>query len=224
MMQNESSYVVTKSLNQSSVWKNTKPLLGRLDIELTERCNNNCIHCCNNLPEHDKTAKDKELSTKELKNILVEAANLGCMTVRFTGGEPLLRKDFEELYIFSRKLGLKVMLFTNGRLITPHLAELFSKMPPKEKIEITAYGMTKKSYDSAVQCKGAFEEAWKGINLLLENNIPFIVKSAVLPSNKKEIEQFETFASTVSWMDKAPKYSIFFDLRCRRDSEKETRR
>ena len=93
-------------------------------------------------------------------------------------------------------------------------------MPPKEKIEITVYGMKKESYDAAVRVNGAFEEAWRGINLLLEKNIPFIVKGALLPSNKKEMEEFELFASTIPWMDKSPRYSMFFDLRCRRDSEK----
>ncbi|MDD5599658.1 MAG: radical SAM protein, partial [Victivallaceae bacterium] len=217
-MQNKSAYVEITSLNKFSLWKNAGPLLGKLDLELTERCNNNCIHCCINLAEHDKPARDKELATKELKKILVDAADLGCMTVRFTGGEPLLRDDFEELYIFTRKLGMKAMLFTNGRLITPRLAKLFSKMPPGEKIEVTVYGMTKESYDSAARRKGAYEEAWKGINLLLENNIPFIIKSALLPSNKTEMKEFEAFALTVPWMDKAPSYSMFFDLRCRRDS------
>ncbi len=219
-MKNESPYAIKQSINKANLWKHSKALLGRLDIELTERCNNNCVHCCVNLPEKDETAKSRELTAKEIKESLIEATSLGCLTVRFTGGEPLLREDFEELYIFARKLGLKVMLFTNGRLITPHLAELFAKMPPKEKIEITVYGMKKESYDAAVRVNGAFEEAWRGINLLLEKNIPFIVKGALLPSNKKEMEEFELFASTIPWMDKSPRYSMFFDLRCRRDSEK----
>ena len=35
--------------------------------------------------------------------------------MRFTGGEPLLRPDFEELYLHARRLGMKVLLFTNAR-------------------------------------------------------------------------------------------------------------
>ena len=64
---------------------------GKLDMELTERCNNNCIHCYINLPADDRSAMEKELSTEELKEILKEAATLDYLTVRFTGGEPLLR-------------------------------------------------------------------------------------------------------------------------------------
>ena len=219
MMQSE-SYVLKQDINKASLWKATKPLLGRLDIELTERCNNDCIHCCINLPADDMAAKNKELSSEEIKNILKEAVSLGCLSVRFTGGEPLLREDFEELYVFARKLGLKVLIFTNATLITPHLAELFSHIPPLEKIEITVYGMKKSSYEAVTRTPGSFDTAWQGINLLLKYKIPFVVKGALLPSNKNEIDEFEKWAISTPWMDKPPSYSMFFDLRCRRDGKK----
>jgi len=107
------SYVVERDIGQA-LWQDRRPLLGRLDMELTERCNNNCIHCCINLPADDQAARERELSTAQIIAILTEAASLGCMTVRYTGGEPLLREDFEELYLFARRLGLKVLLFTKS--------------------------------------------------------------------------------------------------------------
>ena len=213
-----SNYVTKISANKTSFWKNRKPFLGRLDMEITERCNNNCIHCCINLPVNDLQAKKKELSTQEIKNILKEAVSLGCMTVRFTGGEPLLREDFEELYVFARKQGLKVLVFTNATLIDEHMVDLFTAIPPLEKIEITVYGMKKNSYESVTRISGSFEAAWKGIKLLLERKIPFVVKGALLPDNKEEIAEFEKWAATIPWMDRPPSYSMFFDLRCRRDN------
>jgi len=213
-----SNYVTKISANKTSFWKNRKPFLGRLDMEITERCNNNCIHCYINLPTDDPEAEKKELSTQEIKNILKEAVSLGCMTVRFTGGEPLLREDFEELYVFARKQGLKVLVFTNATLIDEHMVDLFTAIPPLEKIEITVYGMKKNSYESVTRISGSFEAAWKGIKLLLERKIPFVVKGALLPDNKEEIAEFEKWAATIPWMDRPPSYSMFFDLRCRRDN------
>ncbi len=213
-------YIEKQDINKATLWKDAKPLLSRLDIELTERCNNNCIHCSINLPADDLAAKERELSTEEIKNILKQAVSLDCMAVRFTGGEPLLREDFEELYIFARKLGLKVLLFTNATLITQRLAELFSHIPPLEKIEVTVYGMKKSSYEAITRVNGSFEAAWEGINLLLKKRIPFVVKEALLPSNKEEIEAFEEWAATIPWMDSPPSYSMFFDLRGRRDGAK----
>lgn len=211
-------YVTQINIAEATLWKNLKPRIGRLDIELTERCNNNCIHCFINLPENDTEAKQKELSTTTWKRIIQEAADLGVMSIRFTGGEPLLREDFRELYLFTRKLGIKVLLFTNARLITPKFADFLTLYPPREKVEVTVYGMHKESYAAVSRDPGSFEEFWLGITLLAENKIPFIVKSALLPQNIHDIEEFEKWATTIPWMDSSPSYSMFFDLRSSRDN------
>ena len=139
-------YVQKIPSDRMNIWRDKEPLLQSIDIELTERCNNNCVHCCINLPPDDRSARNREFSTASIKKVLKEAAALGCLNVKFTGGEPLLRDDFEELYVFARRLGLKVTLLTNATLITPQLAELFSRIPPMEKIEVTVYGMKAASY------------------------------------------------------------------------------
>jgi len=219
-MKKNDSYAVKVPADHSPLWEGRSPLLRSLDIELTERCNNNCIHCYINLPADDFTARDRELSTSRIKDILKEAASLGCLTVRFTGGEPLLRDDFEELYLFARRLGLKVLLFTNATLITQQIAELFVRIPPLENIEVSLYGMKRQSYEAVTRVLGSFDAARRGINLLLEKKVPFVVKNTLLPPNKEEIDKFEAWASTIPGMDEPASYSMFLDLRCRRDSEK----
>ena len=194
-----------------------RPRLGQLEIELTERCNNNCIHCCINLPANDRQAKKRELSTAQLQDLLTQAANLGCLQVRFTGGEPLLRSDFETLYLFARRLGMSVVLFTNARLITPELAALLARIPPRKPVEVTVYGMHAESYDAVTQIPGSFAQFWRGVNLLLEYKVPFIVKQSLLPSNLAEIDEFEAWAGTIPWLTHTPAYAINFELRHRRD-------
>jgi len=191
--------------------------LGKLDIELTERCNNNCIHCCINRPANDAHARVREMTTAQVKDILQQAAHLGCLQVRFTGGEPLLRGDFEKLYLFARHLGMKVLLFTNGRLISPHRADLFARIPPLVEIEITVYGMRQESYEAVARVPGSFAQFWCGVQLLLERKVPFVVKSTLLPPNRGDMDEFETWAKTIPWMTQHPGYSVFFDLRSRRD-------
>ena len=80
--------------------------LGSLDIELTER---DCIHCCIHLPVKDRAAKAREMTTDRVKAILKEAADLGCLRVRYTAGEPLLRPNFEKLCLYARRLRSKVL-------------------------------------------------------------------------------------------------------------------
>jgi len=212
MVAKEEAYLEKIRLDRAAIWRNKKPMLAKLDIELTERCNNNCIHCYICRPVNDTRAKKREIPFKKIKKILTEAASLGLITVRFTGGEPLLRADFEDIYLFARQLGLKVRLFTNATLLTPHLAGIFSRIPPLEKIEVTIYGLKRKTYESVSQTPGSFKAAFKGINLLLKYKVPFIVKGAILPPNRGEIAEFDKWAATLPWMDRPPSYSMFFDL------------
>ena len=211
------TYVKKLKPDEFNIWHGRRPLLGQLDIELTERCNNNCIHCCINLPEDDAAARDREMGTAFVEDVIAQAADLGCLTVRFTGGEPLLREDLAELYVFTRRLGMQVILFTNGRLITPELAALLARIPPGRVVEVSVYGMRPESYDRAVGKKGAFAEFRRGVALLEKHQIPFIVKAALLPLLKDDIAEFESWAQTIRRMDKSPGYAMNFDLRSRRD-------
>ena len=214
----EAGYAVKRSLAQTPLLHGKVQLLPHLDIELTERCNNACIHCYINLPAKDQQAARRELSTGQWKAILQQAADLGALYVRFTGGEPLLRPDFAELYLFTRRLGMDVVLFTNARLITPELADLFARVPPRKKIEITVYGMHPESYDAVACAPGAYAEFRRGVALLEERNIPYIIKSVLLPPNRGDSQEFEAWAAANPWMDMPAGYSTLLDLRGRRDS------
>lgn len=201
-------------------------MLCHLDIELTERCNNNCIHCYINRPADDIPSKNEEMATAEVKRILEEAVALGCISVRFTGGEPLLREDFQDIYVFARKQGLRVLIFTNACLITESLATLFSRIPPLEDIEVSVYGMQQNSYESVTRSPGSFDKARRGINLLLQMKVPFVVKAALLPSFRHEIKEFEEWAhknTNIPGEKKYDNYSMSFDLRARRDSKEKNR-
>lgn len=219
----DTGYAVKRNIGQERFWKGNGPRLPHLDIELTERCNNACMHCYINLPAQDAQAAARELSTDQWKDILRQAADLGALYVRFTGGEPLLRADFAELYLFTRRLGLEVMLFTNARLITSELADLFARVPPRKKVEISVYGMRAESYDAVACVPGAFAEFRRGVALLQERQIPFVVKSVLLPPNRAEMEEFEAWADTLPGMDRDPSYAVFLELRTRRDSTSRNR-
>jgi MoaA/NifB/PqqE/SkfB family radical SAM enzyme len=212
------SYTITQTLDAAALWAGRPPFLRRLDVELTERCNNNCLHCYINRPADDRAARERELSTVQLQAILDEAAALGCLTVRFTGGEPLLRDDFEALYLHTRRLGLKVTLSTNATLVTPRLADLLARVPPLEPVDVTVYGMTADSYEAVSRVTGSFARFWHGVNLLLERGVLLRPKFALLPPNAGELDAFETWVMTLPGVDRLPGTVLFLDLRGRRDS------
>ena len=202
-----------------------KRALNTLDLELTERCNNRCAHCHICLPQDDTFAIHNELNLEQLKEILKEASELGCKTINITGGEPLLRPEFEEIYIFARELNMTVSLLTNATLISCRLALLFAKVPPLENIEVTVYGMTKDTYEAITGSPETYEAAWNGINNLMECNVPFIVRAPFLLPMVREVQLFEQWANIVPSMNgQPPSFSMYFSMRSRRNSDIRNRR
>lgn len=94
-----------------------------LVLELTPRCNNNCIYCYN-VWKKDADYPTGELSTDEWKRVIEKIKNeTTCRVISLTGGEPLLRKDTVELVRFARSLDMDVNLITNGTLLTEEMVK-----------------------------------------------------------------------------------------------------
>jgi len=114
------SYVSSLPLPEFSLWKKmavgTRPLFS-FDFDLTARCNNDCRHCYINLPAADREARNRELTLAEIDRISSEAVFLGAFWCLLSGGEPLLREDFREVYLLLKKKGLLVSIFTNAVLV-----------------------------------------------------------------------------------------------------------
>ncbi len=180
------------------------PLNGH--IELTYRCNLNCVHC------YCKGSEDKgrELPAKEWKKILDALEVEGCLNLCFTGGEPLVREDFLEIYSYARSKGFIITLFTNGQTVTPKVIDYLVKSPPFS-IEITLNGITERTYESITQIPGSFLKVMNTINVLKEKNIPLILKSNCLKQNKEEIGNIKAFTERV--FDRSPgnKYRFKYD-------------
>ena len=96
-----------------------------LRLALNEQCNLRCIYC---MPEEgiDFRSEDKLLTTKEIFRLIKTTSKMGVSKIRFTGGEPLLRKDLLKLVQFAKGMpGIEsVHLTTNGLLLSKHIQEL----------------------------------------------------------------------------------------------------
>jgi len=79
-----------------------------------------------------------------------EAVELGAFWCLITGGEPLLRKDFADIYLCLKNKGLLVSVFTNATLLNRDHIELFKKYPPRD-IEVSVYGVTPETYESVTR-------------------------------------------------------------------------
>src|SRR5437016_1399158 len=110
--------ICRSSLKRSSFVTAERPTT--LVAELTHRCPLHCPYCSNPL---EMSRAEEELSTDDWKRVLTEARQLGVLQLGLSGGEPLVRRDLEELAAHAHDLGLYTTLVTSGLGLTPSRAE-----------------------------------------------------------------------------------------------------
>lgn len=170
----------------------------QIDIVITHRCNLSCIHCCvdaNSLNEREY------FDTKAMKTILKNVADCNPKTICLTGGEPLVRDDFEELLIYLGSIySGDIRLMTNGTLISEKNVELISKYV--SAVDISIDGVDEESC-SKIRGKGVFDKVIHAVKLLQEQGLTELSLSMVLtkdnyPLRKKFIDlnnELGTFAA-----------------------------
>ncbi len=162
-------------------------------IEVTRRCPLECSHCYNNLPMDDRAAQRGEMSLDEIRRLLDDIAEAGCLWLLFTGGEIFARRDFLDIYAHAKRCGFLVTLFTNGTLITPRIADFLVQWRPFA-IEITLYGRTKETYEALTGIPGSYERCMRGIDLLRKRGLPLKLKTVAVTTNRHEVAAMAEFA------------------------------
>lgn len=163
-------------------------------IELTERCNYNCVHCYINQPANDPAARQKELNTAEMFGVIDQMADAGVLFLLVTGGEPLLRSDFLEIFKHAREKGLVITLFTNGALLTPEIAAVLADYGIRG-IEISLYGASPGTFDAMTRLPGSYQRCIRGIETALDFNLPLSLKTFVVRTNQHELAQMRAMAA-----------------------------
>ncbi len=205
---------ITKEIQAFALWDKMKARRALLsfDLELTARCNNYCRHCYINLPANDRAAQSRELTLNEIAHIADQAVELGALWCLITGGEPLLRNDFADVYLMLKRKGLLVSIFTNATLLREEHMALFKKYPPRD-IEITVYGASPETYERVTRRSGSFAAFTNGLNRLLESGVRVRLKAMAIRSNFHELPAIAAFcrAHTKDYFRFDPQLHLRFD-------------
>ena len=134
------------------------------------------------------------MDTYRILSVIDEITEAGCLYLLITGGEPLLRKDFPEIYSHAKNNGLLVTIFTNGTSITQSVLRLFNDLPPYV-VEISLYGATAATYEKITRVPGSYERCLHGIRQLLDHRINVRLKTILMTLNSHEFYDIETLAN-----------------------------
>ncbi|MEM7583365.1 MAG: radical SAM protein [Acidobacteriota bacterium] len=163
-------------------------------LELTSRCNLKCVHCYLGPQEEQRKKRALEMSTEQACEVIDQIVASGCLYLVITGGDPMVRKDFPQIYRYAKEQGLIVTVFCDGILVTPEMIELFQQFPPFN-IDISVYGATAETYERVTRIPGSFRHFLRGIDRLIEGGIRFSLKTVLMTLNKHELDDMRQAAA-----------------------------
>lgn len=158
-----------------------------LRISLTSRCNLRCIYCH---AEGEVNPKE-QMSTDEIAELMRVGAQFGIRSVKFTGGEPLLRQDLVDI-IRSVPPGVESSLTTNGTLLAPKAADL--KEAGLARVNVSLDTLRPERY-RRITGKDCLEDALEGIDAAIRVGLtPVKINMVLLDGiNEDEIDDFMAF-------------------------------
>jgi len=162
-----------------------------LRVAVTQRCNLNCIYCHHEGECSQSDNGRKEITKEEIEDLLKVSMDLGIKKVRFTGGEPLVRKDIVEIVEIASKYMDDVSMSTNGILLCEKISDL--KEAGISRINVTLNTLNKDIYKS-ITGKNKLQDVLDGIEkTFLEEIFPIKVNMVVMQRNYREIKDLVKF-------------------------------
>lgn len=163
-------------------------------FELTPRCNLRCKMCYVRLDKSQIDLIGRELTAKEWIALAKDAADTGTLNLLITGGEPLIRADFEEIYSALANMGFVITLNTNAALMTPQLLKLFKKYPPTAT-NVTLYGASSETYEKVCGNLYGFNQTLRGLDMLSEVPTVLEVRTTFIKDNMYELDEVRKIAN-----------------------------
>jgi len=142
----------------------TAPL--RMDLALTFKCPNNCIHCYAGGPH-----ETPELNTSQWKEVIDRLSQIGVFIVTFTGGEPTLREDLPELLHYAQNRGMVTGLITNGRKLKDKEYVKNLEKAGLDFVQVTLESHKPQIHDLMTAVEGSWKETVVGIKNAVRSQI-----------------------------------------------------
>jgi radical SAM protein with 4Fe4S-binding SPASM domain len=150
-----------------------------VQLDLTYRCNERCIHCYLDHDDHG------EMTTAEIKRLLDELADAGVFILTLSGGEIFVRKDFFDILEYARRLTFCVKLKTNALLIREREAARIRDLGV-ESIQISIYSHRPEVHDAITLVRGSLERSLDAIRFLKSQGLRVIIANVLMTQNAQD--------------------------------------
>lgn len=165
-----------------------------VQLELTTKCNHNCIHCYNHWRKED--LEDKTLNLNEIKAIIKNLKNSEVPSLLITGGEPMLYPDLMiKAFSLCKNEGIKGSLNSNLTLVTDKIAQDLKRL--KVNVLTSMLSFDYKFHDEITLSPGSFEKLINGIKILQKYDVGIGVNMVVMQKNINQIYETGKFVHSL---------------------------
>ena len=165
----------------------------RGSFELTARCSLKCKMCYMRLDDADIKAQGRELTTAEWIRMGEMAFNAGTVDLLLTGGEPMLRRDFADIYTALTDMGFLIRVYTNATLVDDAILRLFEERPP-HNLEVSIYGASAATYQAIGGWGEGYDRMVQGVDALLGVLPSIKMKTTIIRDNAADLPAMLDFA------------------------------
>jgi radical SAM protein with 4Fe4S-binding SPASM domain len=164
-----------------------KPHLISMEIELTSRCNERCIHCY--IPHQYKL---HNISDDLFNSVLEQCDKMGVLTLTLTGGEPMYHPHFKNFLYEVSNYDFAVTILSNLTLLDDSII-CAMKANHSTSVQVSLYSMNPQVHDAITQLPGSFYKTRDNILRLIENDIPLRISCPTMKQNKDD------YVDVLSW-------------------------
>lgn len=158
-----------------------------VQLDLTYRCNEQCVHCYLDHDDHG------EMTTAEIKHLLSEMAEAGVFILTLSGGEIFMRKDFFEILECARELTFCIKLKTNAVLIREAQAVRLRDLGV-ESIQVSIYSHRPEVHDAITKVPGSLQRSIKAIRFLKSQGLKVIIANVLMTENLHDYQGVRALA------------------------------
>lgn len=159
----------------------------KLHIDLTDGCNERCVHCY--LPKGGMHYIDKEIALKALKQF----REVQGLTVFISGGECMLHKDFAAILQYAKSIDLNIIVMSNLTLCDEKMVALLKEVDP-QFVNVSLYAVTEEIHDSITQIPGSCKKTKAAIDALQAAGVHVRIATPFMRENKGCVAELKEYA------------------------------
>jgi radical SAM protein with 4Fe4S-binding SPASM domain len=163
------------------------PRLMNLQIEITGKCNEHCVHCY--LPRENKFP---DIAPALFYDMLDQCEEMGVLDIALSGGEPLLHKNFCEFLYRANDHDLSIKVLSNLTLLTDEIIKTMKTVRIHD-VQTSLYSVEPFVHDAVTLLPGSCEKTKKGLIRLIESGIPVSIVCPVMKQNK------DNYSGVLNW-------------------------